>query len=235
MSKGIMLKDKILPYSKTEFRAINVLLDENGVRKHGYGCKYDPESFWEDLGKIYFDTLLFSRGDYRLNFESLEKRIALTQARNILEVGSGFGRCMFYLVNKLPHIKKITGIEMSGTMLNKARYILKEFEHKKKVEFIQGNAKNLPFPWEYFDLTYTHACLTHIPPEQIEKVIFQICAVTKEWIIHFERMVFPYEHSSPHRWSHVIVPIYQKLGWKCWENLEINEEHKTTCTVFRRV
>lgn len=206
-----------------------------------YTCVYEPEYFWKELGKVYIETFKNADGQLKddalsLNIKCLIPRIGGIKPDTILEVGCGFGRCLSYVAHNIKEAKKIYGVEFSKTMIEQAKVFFEHIDAKNldKVQILNAKAQALPFQDKSMDVVYSHVCLTHIPPEDIEQVTSEISRVAKHWIFHIERFNFPYEHPNPHRWSHMLPPYYIKLGWKVHECDYVNPEHKTILLTLRR-
>lgn len=207
-----------------------------------YEITYKPKELWEDLGKKYFGTFLnkdntLKEDAIKINLDRLLPRVKATKAKKVLEVGCGFGRCLPFLIQNIASIEKLVGVEFSKTQIaNSEEYFntLGHFDNRNKIEIIEGNANNLPFEDNSFDLVYTHVCLTHIPPEQINRVTGEISRVSRKWIIHVERFHHLYEHPNPHRWSHLIPPHYLDRGWKIYECAVANEKHHTIFIILKK-
>jgi SAM-dependent methyltransferase len=203
--------------------------------KKNYKGEYKPDSFWGEYGNHYLHLLTGSKKSLEIDVQPLIARLHAIGAENILEVGCGFGRNFPFIKENVKCVKKVMGVEFSKAMIDSSAKYFKSFPGRDyRTEIIQGNAKNLPFEDDSFDLVYTHVCLTHIPPEDIPKVTSEISRVAKNWILHLERFHFLYEHPTQHRWSHCLPPLYQKLGWKLWEYDYINKKNYTCSVVFRK-
>ena len=205
--------------------------------KTNYGADYVPENFWKDMGRVY--PLHFmnadksyqheGRGKIELNIPDLLGRLAALEAKTILEVGCGFGRCLPFVSCNVPGIQRLVGLEFSETMIQQSVGYLANPIYKDKIKIVQGDARNIPFKDDEFQLIYTHVCLTHIPPEFIPKVTSEISRVAEKYIVHIERFNYPYEHPNPHRWSHMLVPFYLDLGWYVYE-YDLVREFQENCT-----
>ena len=201
--------------------------------KENYAGVYNPESFWDEYGKVYISTF---NGKFDLNTQHLIARIDKTEPESVLEVGCGFGRNLPFVAENVPSIKRLVGVEFSKTMLERSEYYFNAFEKKySQIELVNANAKELPFKDDEFDTVYSHVCLTHIPPMDISKVTSEISRVAKKWIIHIERFNFLYEHPNNHRWSHCLPPFYLDKGWDLWENDIIHIAHCTNAIVFKKI
>lgn len=208
--------------------------------KLNYTGKYNPEFFWKDMGKHYLEKFCDTNGKimpdrFRLNMECFVTRLKEIKPTNVLEVGCGFGRCLTFVRENVESVKKLVGIEHSDTMIESSKDFLKHYHKTGGIDIVKANAKDIPFENNSFDLVYSHVCLSHIPPEDIPRVTSEISRIATKWIIHIERFAYPYEHSNPHRWSHLLAPYYLDMGWRVHECDIVNKKHKTNILVLRRV
>ncbi len=212
--------------------------DDNPTKKNYTGI-YEPEVFWNEMGKVYLNTFMDKdsklKGDHlKLNMKDLVGRLYILQPKTVLEIGCGFGRCLSFAKENVKCIERLEGIEFSPTMIEKSKHFLGKYDEKGEIRITQADARDIPFKDKEFDLIYTHVCLTHIPPKFIPKVVSEISRVASKWIIHMERFVFPYEHATQHRWSHLLAPMYLDLGWEIHEHDIINKEHYTKVLTLKR-
>ena len=214
-------------------------LDEEKITKfkpNPFG-EYIPNNFWEEYGKkyrLYFKNSDDHKGDSSLilNAKDLICRINVFKPTSVLEVGCGFGRILPMVAETMN--MDVHGIELSSTMIEESKMYLKEYERKDRIHIQQAPAQKMPHGDKSFDLIYTHACLTHIPPVDIPKVVDEITRVASKYVIHIERFWYPYEHSHPHHWSHLLAPLYVERGWEVLENTEIHERHHTKILTMKR-
>ncbi len=91
---------------------------------------------------------------YHAMLDRLELDILLPLAhdRDVLEVGCGTGLIMRGLEETAG---RITGLDISPGMLKEAR--------ERGFEVVEGNAEQLPFDDESFDLVYSFKVLAHVP------------------------------------------------------------------------
>src|SRR5512141_3240816 len=86
---------------------------------------------------------------------------------NVLDLCCGTGE---HLISLAGLFKQGIGFDYSMPFIRRALQT-KVTCGLQNVEFVEGNAKRLPFPNDYFDLIYSFSALYHIP--QVEKVIFE--------------------------------------------------------------
>ena len=166
-----------------EFALKDIIELQQTSTKKNYDAVYKPRNFWEEYGRYYLRSFVAdrkgSKRSFDLNMQPLVARIRYIQPETVLEVGCGFGRCIPFVISNVDSIKKLTGLEFSSTMIENSKLHLKHYPQKDRVEIVNGNAKDIPFEGKSFDLTYTHVCLTHIPPEDIPKVTAEISRLSK--------------------------------------------------------
>ncbi len=85
----------------------------------------------------------------------------------VLDIGCGNGR--FYPIVKERKVT-YTGVDNSQGLLNEAR---KKFPEGN---FVLGDATELPFPDNTFDIAYSFAVVHHIPGKELQKVFFKEAA-----------------------------------------------------------
>ena len=73
----------------------------------------------------------------------------------ILEIGMGTGTTLNRLLNEYEDIEKICGIDISLSMVNKAKQVNRGFIASHKAEITEGNVEHIPFAAEYFTKVYT--------------------------------------------------------------------------------
>lgn len=227
-----------------EFTVIDMMKTNIAGNKQHWDGRYNPEKFWEAFGYVYPEGF-FNPNEAKekkagssldLNVEVLIGRLQVIKPKKILEVGCGFGRILPFVATYLESVEKVVGVDFSPTMIKQVPHYLAGMNEEKsrKIEVIVADARDLPFPDNHFDTTYTHVCLTHMPPEFIPKVTSEIARVTKNWIVHIERFNYMYEHPNQHRWSHMLVPYYLDLGWEVHEYDKAHEEHCTKVLTLRK-
>src|SRR5690242_3516292 len=97
-------------------------------------------------------------------------------AKNILLLGEGHGRCLVECRRRFP-CAKITCVDASESMLVQARRRLARHNlESANVEFIHANVLDWPPTEERHDLIVTHFFLDCFRPDQLEQIIFNIAA-----------------------------------------------------------
>ncbi len=83
-------------------------------------------------------------------------------AGSALDIGTGPGLIPIMLAAKSPGLR-LTGVDLSEPMLQKARDAAKEAGVADRLDFRLGDAKSLPFPKRSFDLVLCNSLLHHLP------------------------------------------------------------------------
>lgn len=100
------------------------------------------------------------------------------RSAKILEVGCNAG-VQLMILQKMG-FKNLYGIEINSNTINIARSLTKD------INFVQGNALDLPFKDNYFDLVFTCGVLMHISPKNIKKAMKEIYRCSNKYILGCE-------------------------------------------------
>ena len=82
-----------------------------------------------------------------------------SQKDNVLELGCGTGRLLPFMAER---VDTVTGIDVSSGMLEVARQ-RKNQADLNNVQVLQGNALDMPFPDNHFDMVYSILVINLIP------------------------------------------------------------------------
>jgi SAM-dependent methyltransferase len=88
----------------------------------------------------------FNRGMHAAVADALAPRAA----DRLLEIGFGGGTLLEELLRRAPH-GRVTGLELSSTMLDRARRRLRGYVDTGRLELHEGTVERLPFPDDSFD------------------------------------------------------------------------------------
>ena len=83
-------------------------------------------------------------------------------AGSALDIGTGPGLIPIMLAARRPGLR-LTGVDLSEPMLQKARDAAKEAGVADRLDFRPGDAKSLPFSGQSFDLVLCNSLLHHLP------------------------------------------------------------------------
>ncbi len=84
-------------------------------------------------------------------------RAGALDASHMLDAGCGTGQ---FIGVMLPHVAKVTGVDLNGGMLGQARA---KFEDDSRVDLHQGRIDDLPFEANSFDGAVINQVLHHLP------------------------------------------------------------------------
>ncbi len=165
-----------------------------------FWAMYAPE-FYQDR----WQHRIFPQHFWLLNI------IRKTKPQTILEAGCGFGRNLQFLIGQGIDPKKLTGIDFSSPLLQKARQTL-----SSAVKLNQGKLQRLPYKKNQFDLVFTHGVLMHLPPSQIKTALGELIRITRSWLILIEEVT---PGSNPCKinsftWSHDYVGLINQYNLK---------------------
>jgi len=168
---------------------------------------YKPKIFWEKWGKTFFkdpyQRKIFSQQNW------LYQKISEIDPNSILEVGCGFGRNIKFLSGKGIPVRKITGVDISSTMLENCRRYFKNAQLK----LILADIVELPLRDKSISLTFSHGVLMHIPPEKLMESVKEIFRVTKDYFLCVEQNYNGNEYTFVHDYQH----LFSQLGGKILE------------------
>lgn len=138
------------------------------------GRKYDR------LASVY--DLVFGRSLHAGRVEAME-RLPIRHGDHVLDVGIGTG----LTATLYPKYCSVTGIDMSGPMLDRAARRLR-VAHVENVRLLRMDAAHLRFPDESFSLIYAAYVLTAVPdPVQVAREMSRVCQLGGHVVIlnHF--------------------------------------------------
>jgi len=147
--------------TKTKKKAINGLLENKLIRRVSYDQYRGKvqQVYGGPKGAILAKCSRIS-GHLALGERLLKKRhFDLAGCQNILDVGSGAGQIVGHLLKYADPAARITGIDISTPMLQRARKRLKS----DRPEFVTADLAHLPFADETFDCVTCGYVLEHLP------------------------------------------------------------------------
>lgn len=136
-------------------------------------------SEWDVIEKNLEKKIALSDRWYRLILHMIkESEIDITENTSILEVGCGVGAfCIWAAKN----CGDVFGLDISRLRIRTANYFKKSLNkksHKRKINFIVGDAQLLPFKDCSFDITVCAETLEHVPNDI--KAFNELVRVTKK-------------------------------------------------------
>lgn len=152
-----------------------------------------PRFYWQFWGpQLLLDPWqkqIFPQHDW------LIKTIKSLKPKSILEVGCGFGRNLQFLLDHQIPAEKLTGLDISPSLLAQAQL-------PKSVRLIQGNVLKLPFKSAYFNLVFTHGLLMHLPPSQLPRALSELIRVSQKYLILIEEIRSRPQQLNYFTWAH---------------------------------
>lgn len=116
------------------------------------GKKDEVEQMFDNISHRYdFLNRLLSAGIDVQWRNKVVKMASATHPQKILDVATGTGDLAIALAKKMPDAK-ITGFDLSAGMLAEGRKKISEKKWDHRIEMIQGDAENMPFEDNSFDV-----------------------------------------------------------------------------------
>lgn len=135
----------------------------------------------------------------------------------ILEVGTNIGNQIFHLQSQ--GFTNLYGIEIQDRAINYAKH------RTDNLNIIKGDALDIPFKDNYFDIVFTHGVLIHISPENITKVIDEIYRVSNKYIWGLEYYADKYTDLDYHGQKNIMWKTnFSKLYQETKKDLTLQKE-----------
>lgn len=107
-------------------------------------------------------------------------RLAEVQAgQRVLDVACGTGRGTVGLAQAVGTTGQVDALDLSDAMLNQARAKIEKLGLSSRVHFKQGNARELPYPADYFDVVYNGYMFDLIPLDGFMPILTAMARVLK--------------------------------------------------------
>lgn len=103
----------------------------------------------------------------------------IQKGQHILDVACGTGRGTVGLAQAVGPTGKVNALDLSEAMLAQARGKIDKMGLSQQVEFKQGNARELPYPDETFDLLYNGYMFDLIPIDGFMPILKEMARVLK--------------------------------------------------------
>lgn len=168
----------------------------------------------DELENLYINRYGFSKT--QLNNDFLND---IPKDAKILEVGTNIGNQILHL--QTMGFTNLYGIEIQDRAINFAKH------RADNLNIIKGDALDIPFKDNFFDVVFTHGVLIHISPENINSVLKEIYRVSKKYIWGLEYFAEEYTEIKYHgqdslMWKTDFMNLYKTN----FENLEVIKEQK---------
>ena len=139
----------------------------------------------EQLDSLYLSRYGISKTN--LNNEFLKD---IPRDARILEIGTNIGNQILHLQSM--GFTNLYGIEIQDRAINFAKH------RADNLNIIKGDALDIPFKDNFFDVVFTHGVLIHISPENINNVLKEIYRVSKKYIWGLEYFAEEYTEIEYH-------------------------------------
>jgi demethylmenaquinone methyltransferase/2-methoxy-6-polyprenyl-1,4-benzoquinol methylase len=108
------------------------------------------------------------------------QRLANIQAgQHVLDVACGTGRATISLAQAVGENGKVDALDLSEAMINQARAKIDRLGWSDRVQFKQGNARELPYPDKLFDVVYNGYMFDLIPLDGFLPILKEMRRVLK--------------------------------------------------------
>lgn len=162
---------------------------------------YDRISKWYDL--------LEGRWERKLKDVGLRK-LGVHEGEVVLEIGFGTGYGMLALARSVGATGRVYGIDLSPKMIEITRERVGKNGLESRVEFIQGDALQLPFQTDFFDAAFMSFVLELFDTPEIPKVLRECLRVLRVsgriCVVSLSKMGGPSRMRRLYEWGHRVFP-----------------------------
>lgn len=185
-------------------------LSQINIWKSKFGKDYTKRNFYDKLENSYIQKFGCNKEIINNDFINY-----FDKDYSFLEVGCNIGNELKIL--KKSGFKKLTGIDTQKHAIEIARSNL------KSVEFIHGNAENLPFEDNTFDVVFTNNLLIHLNSKNLITAIKEMKRITKKYIWSFEyyfenRCLIEYHDHMNLLWKDDFKKYFLEIGFEITKN-----------------
>jgi len=169
---------------------------------------YNPK----ELNEFYKNRFGYTKD--QLNDDFLKD---IPKDAKILEVGTNIGNQLLHLQSQ--GFTNLYGIEIQDRAINYAKH------RTDNLNIIKGDALDIPFKDNFFDLVFTHGVLIHISPDNINKVLSEIYRVSNKYIWGLEYYAPTYTDLEYHGQKNIMWKTdFCKLYLDNFEDLKLMKE-----------
>jgi ubiquinone/menaquinone biosynthesis C-methylase UbiE len=119
--------------------------------------------YWDSQARKYGASYEASWGDnfaIALEVDAISKFLA--DGDEVLDVGCGNGYSSFQQIGR-HRLERLAGIDLSPVMIDVARRSSENHPEQRRIEFSEGDIREITFPDESFDAVYTTRVLINLP------------------------------------------------------------------------
>lgn len=115
----------------------------------------------------YIKSLLVSNPLRESTLRRMVRTLQLPKGSTGLDAGCGIGLQCLLLAEEVGSNGHVTGLDISGEMLNYGREMVKKVSLSEHVTFYEGDIKNIPFDNSTFDWAWSTDCVGYGPREPL--------------------------------------------------------------------
>ena len=162
----------------------------DGDRIYGYGGYYYNPKYWQEVVEDFISY-------YKINENS-----------RVLDIGSGKGFMIYEFIKKIPNIY-IRGIDISEYAISNSKEEVKDLQ-------ILGNAKELPFDDNFFDLAISIVTLHNLNRNDCGRALKEITRVSKNSYITLDAFSNDEEKKQMTDWNLTAETVMHVDDWKAF-------------------
>ncbi len=138
--------------------------------------KADAKATYDKMSRFYdWVAGIFEK---KYEYKAL-KMLDIMQDEIVLEIGSGTGRCLKKMAEKVGHVGKVYGIDISSGMVDVSRKRLKNAGLIDRVDLYCGDAMKMQFRDNKFDSVFMSFTLELFDTPEIPTVLYETRRVLK--------------------------------------------------------
>lgn len=158
------------------------------------------------------------------------------RAKKILEVGCGTSSMSIFLSF---FVKDVVALDKNPQLIKQGMNFSRKFK-RKNIKFICGDAFDLPFKDNLFDIVFSQGLLEHFSDKDIHKLIDEQIRVAKYVIFSVPNEYYPKKDFgnerliSKEKWESIIVENYlvlSKYYGRSWRKLFLNRPVHYLCII----
>jgi SAM-dependent methyltransferase len=147
--------------------------------------KVDPNNFWKEKGKTYYQNFDFDNEQIRYQeqivMNYLKNNFSENEIRTVFEIGCGFGRFTRLILEAFKHIELYHAIDLSLDQIEYAR----NFVNDDRVYYIQESIQDHRVIRKY-DLLFAAEVFFQIQSEDIELAFSKALLLTEKHLVHLD-------------------------------------------------
>jgi len=148
---------------------------QTGMIPAMYPTEQAAQKYYDRRAQSYDATTLWEGGHHK---ETIRLAV-IRDGEHVLEVACGTGRATTDIAKAVGISGHVDAIDMNETMLSHARAKIQQLGLEGIVRFKTGNAKQLPYPDQTFDLLYNAYMFDLIPEAEFPLIMGEFYRVLK--------------------------------------------------------